>query len=280
MRGYSHALTGAAAWGGLTTGSVLGVGLLAPHPARDMAGMVLVAGFALLPDSDHHSGSIARSVPSIGPVTSPTRVVCRAVSRVSGGHRHGTHSLAGIAVFTGLAWLASLVTFPAGDGPSLHLGSGLLAGLGIAFAVKAMRWSRTIGTQVSGGGAGAALARVVLRSWAGPWLLAGLGAGVPTHLGYEWPLIVPMVALGCLVHVLGDMLTVGGVPWLWPLHPAPPRRIRALVAPVWYRNGYFALAVLGRTTSTRETGFAVLAALYVGWAYLHALASLGGHALP
>src|SRR5215475_9986486 len=85
MMGHTHALAGAAAWLGV-------VPLLADHgmrmtPGQVLAGSVVCAGAALLPDLDHHDGSIANA---FGPVT---HVLCRFVAAVSGGHRHATHSL-------------------------------------------------------------------------------------------------------------------------------------------------------------------------------------------
>jgi hypothetical protein len=94
MEGHTHALSGA------VTGAAAGIYVLhLPLPATLLlAG--LTAGAAVLPDADHPSSTLARSFGFL------TRAFAWTVGRVSGGHRHGTHSLAGIAVFTGLAWLA------------------------------------------------------------------------------------------------------------------------------------------------------------------------------
>ena len=85
MMGHTHALAGAVAWLGL-------VPFLADYgmkmtPGEIVAGSVVCAGAALLPDMDHHSGSIANA---LGPVT---KVLCKGVAAISGGHRHATHSL-------------------------------------------------------------------------------------------------------------------------------------------------------------------------------------------
>src|SRR3954471_2883080 len=86
MMGHTHALAGATTW-------LAAVPLLAEHgmrmtPAEVVAGSVVCAGAGMLPDLDHHDGSIANA---FGPVT---RILCRGVAAVSGGHRHATHSLA------------------------------------------------------------------------------------------------------------------------------------------------------------------------------------------
>src|SRR4051812_31579494 len=65
-------------------------------------GVVAAAGAALLPDLDHLGSSVARA---LGPVSS---ALARVVAVASGGHRQGTHSLVGVAVFTMVAELADL----------------------------------------------------------------------------------------------------------------------------------------------------------------------------
>jgi LexA-binding, inner membrane-associated putative hydrolase len=64
---------------------------LAGHPVR---------GAAVLPDIDHPDGSVAYSFGFV------TEGFAWLIEHVSGGHRHGTHSLAGIAAFTGAAYVA------------------------------------------------------------------------------------------------------------------------------------------------------------------------------
>jgi membrane-bound metal-dependent hydrolase YbcI (DUF457 family) len=149
---------------------------------------VVGAGAAVLPDFDHHNGTIARS---IGPVS---EVMARAVGFVFGGHRNGTHSLVGIAVFTGIA---SLFT---------HLG-GLALGLFLAFlfaissaALRVTLVKASIGHTLLCLAAGALLARGALMD--------SFNAGI-----VPWA-----VALGTAVHLLGDMATVQGCPLLWPFH--------------------------------------------------------------
>lgn len=95
MLGHTHALTGLAAGAAAAT-----LVLHEPLPSA-LTLTVLSAAFATFPDLDQTCSSAGRS---LGPVSRLAAIVIR---RVSGGHRHGTHSVAGVAAFTGLAVLAS-----------------------------------------------------------------------------------------------------------------------------------------------------------------------------
>jgi membrane-bound metal-dependent hydrolase YbcI (DUF457 family) len=174
--GKTHALSGVTAW-------------LAAVPVIDQvvalgwrevaAGAVITAGAAMLPDLDHPSSSIARSW---GPIT---RLLSRLVARVSGGHRHATHSLLFALLCGGLAWWA-----------------GLAGGWWVLTPVFLVA-SLAIGTLYRSKGP---------RNEA---LAAGLALAV--HLGEvrtDW--LGLAIGLGCLAHVLGDMLTPERCPLLWP----------------------------------------------------------------
>lgn len=72
MMGYGHAAMGAAGFLALTSSSSLALGI-APQPLPVVAaGALLTAGAALLPDLDHHDGTIAKSVPAVGSLGSPS----------------------------------------------------------------------------------------------------------------------------------------------------------------------------------------------------------------
>src|SRR5258708_11349058 len=92
MLGHSHALTGLAAGGA--------AGLLVLHDshAGTLALAVMTAGFATVPDLDQKGSACARAA---GPLSG---LLARAVHRVSGGHRHFTHTAACAALLGGLAW--------------------------------------------------------------------------------------------------------------------------------------------------------------------------------
>ncbi|WP_262925695.1 metal-dependent hydrolase [Kocuria atrinae] len=88
----------------------IGFGVLPVGDAGVVTGALICAGAALLPDIDHPSGTVARSLPPF------SGWLARIVSRLSGGHRRGTHSVIGLLVFTLLAWLSQNAALPVGDG--------------------------------------------------------------------------------------------------------------------------------------------------------------------
>lgn len=266
MQGYSHALTGAAGWLALTSSAPLpipegspvlpgvevplGVNLLGASPEIALVGSIACAGAALVPDMDHRSGTIAYSLPPI------SQLACEGVETISGGHRHGTHSIIGVLAFTLLAWLASFFTVEI-EGRTVAIGSGLIIVPLVAFAMKALRIR--LGRRGS-----------VLNTALGPWI-ASLGtAGLAVYfLDFQWTWLFLAVGLGAFIHCLGDALTIQGVPWLWPFNPAPPKRLTrtpvlgAITKSIWQNNGYFRLALLGETTSVREGIFAGMLSLYI-----------------
>jgi membrane-bound metal-dependent hydrolase YbcI (DUF457 family) len=93
MLGHSHALSGA------VTGAATGIFLHMSEP-RTVALAGFSAGMALLPDLDKCGSSPARCLGFL------SEAVAKVIAKVSGGHRHATHSILGIAVFTALAWVA------------------------------------------------------------------------------------------------------------------------------------------------------------------------------
>ncbi|MER7213272.1 metal-dependent hydrolase [Streptosporangium sp. NPDC000239] len=200
MMGHTHALTGAVAWLGvaptlaalplLTESSRFietGVMVHALTPAEFIAGTLVCAGAAMLPDLDHPSATIAQT---FGPVTWG---LSKAVSWLSGGHRHATHSLLfAVAVGFGAHYLAN--TYP--------IGRDILVVLLIGLALRA------IGIGVPGKKVASAMVNI------------GLTFGLfvvfrNENVGYAW--LGVAVAVGCLVHVVGDCCTEKGCPVLWPL---------------------------------------------------------------
>jgi membrane-bound metal-dependent hydrolase YbcI (DUF457 family) len=189
MLGHSHATSGALAWA--AAAPTLGPALFDVHlEAGDvLLGTLLCAGAALLPDLDHPEGTIAHF---FGPVS---RLLSRIVNAVSGGHRHATHSLLFAALAGAGTW--------AGE---RYLGQYFV--LGLVFVLVALA-SRALHLCPPGEG---------IRSWGvvvsealvGTWVVDRWLPGVPDWLPH-------VVALGCLVHVLGDCLTDRGCPVLWPI---------------------------------------------------------------
>lgn len=198
MMGSSHALTGWSA--GLLAAPALG--------QHDLAGALLVAtactGFALLPDLDHR-GSTASTL--FGPVTGALSLAVRTTSTViyratkgpkdepgAGQHRTFWHT----AVAAGLLGAATAVgTQAGGRGAVLAV---LLLGVLLAVAALGDLVLLPVG--------------VVTVLWLAE---TGIGASAGVQLDEVAGWLGYAVALGCLVHDLGDALTEHGCPILWPI---------------------------------------------------------------
>lgn len=178
MRGYSHSLSGAAA--GLAAGILLHYSL-----TNDAALSGLTAGMALLPDLDTRSSCASRC---LGFASGAVSLV---IAKTSGGHRHLAHSLAGIAAFTGLAWLACHYRHDLGG----KIGLGLLLVIAVAGALEALHLARSHAADLAG----------------------AVVAGLVIWHGYGLALIPLATLIGTSTHILGDMLTVEGCPLVLPL---------------------------------------------------------------
>lgn len=259
MMGAHHAVCGAAAWVALTssvevpltfitekmgwadTAAHLGFGLLEVGPIGIVTGALVCAGAALVPDADHHNATIAHSLPPL------SNVMCGSIGKLSGGHRHGTHSIVGITVFTVIAYIAGLLTFDLeGHGP-VYAGAGIMTVLLAAFAAKALKI-------------------IPDRMRKSPWAV-GLAAGAlvaffPPEHQHWFPIAM---GLGVVVHILGDMMTTGGCNLAWPMTLRPPKFIQKMpvINRCWMKNGYLAFPVLGNAGSIREWLLLVPLSLYV-----------------
>ncbi|MBF0722157.1 metal-dependent hydrolase [Sanguibacter inulinus] len=241
MMGASHAVSGAAAWVALTSTAPIALGTHPLEPQGVILGALVTAGAALLPDADHHSATIARSGGFL------TRGLAGAAGAASGGHRHGLHTAlaaVGAALLTGFADRLTATVPLLGTIP---LGSALVLLALVAFANKALDLGRS---GVVNLWAGAALVTVAVLAWA------------PEQL--EW--LPQAVLVGFVVHLVGDLVTTGGLPLLWPFLVKPPRRLRKapVLRRIWLANGYVALPVLGRTGSAREQALTAVLSLYAG----------------
>jgi membrane-bound metal-dependent hydrolase YbcI (DUF457 family) len=230
MLGHTHAESGLVA--GLAVGSLV----LHERPGPLLLLCGLTAAYALAPDLDACHSTESRSLGFV------TEALAWCVEKVSGGHRHGSHSLVGVAAFAGAAWLACLFRH---DWPG-RIALFLILAAGFAAALDALR---------IGGHAGniAALAGAAAMCWT----------------GYGLALVPLAAALGCSTHVIGDMCTLTGCPLAWPLtmreFHLTPRPLRfttgklaehVIVTPVlllalgllcWHDAGTLALAPHART---------------------------------
>lgn len=257
MEGYTHALSGAAGWMAVTSSSAVALGAWEQSTPVVLGGAVVCAGWALWPDADHADATIAHSLPPV------TNIMARGIGTLSGGHRHGTHSLIGIVVFTVIAALAALPTAEI-HGKTVPIGSLIITVLCVAFASKSLGLNK--------GWAPRGVARDIVESSMGSWVLAlGAAGAVTWFLDYKWTWLPQCAALGVFIHILGDFLTPQGVPWLWPWNPKPPRWWPSPLGWFWHRNGYFRIPLLGKTQGrakgrrvvTREHLLATVLGLYV-----------------
>jgi membrane-bound metal-dependent hydrolase YbcI (DUF457 family) len=171
MLGHSHALSGA------VTGIAAGILLHLPVPQiAALAGFT--AGMALLPDLDKCGSSPARCLGFL------SEAIAWVAGRISGGHRHATHSVLGVAIFTGLAWACCQFRHDwAGKA-----GLALLLTLSAAAALEALH---------------------IARGHAADFIAIAVAAAV-VRFGYGLGLIPLAVLIGCSTHIAGDMLTDSG----------------------------------------------------------------------
>ena len=162
-----------------------------------LAGAVFTAGAATAPDIDERGSTISRTLGFF------TEAVSWLVHKISGGHRKGTHSILGVAVFTFAAWLA--VTHAGSLTGKIVL--GVILGLILAAGVRALRIGGHHGDVIG---------------------LAGAAAAIYWNAGLT---LVPLcIALGASAHIAGDELTHDGCPLAWPVsrrkYHLLPRRLQ------------------------------------------------------
>ena len=241
MLGRDHALTGAVVFAALAPS-------LDVREAYLAAGVVLTAGAGVLPDIDHPDSTISRSFGFL------TEWFAWLVDRLSGGHRHGTHSLLGITVFTAAAYGAGLFQLSEPKSVTRHIifswhivPAAIILALLYSAALRALKIGGHFGDLIGIVAAavtcfsGADLTELPVASW---------------HV----PLLATAVALGCAAHIAGDELTHGGCPLFWPasmheyhLLPRPlqfttakvcetwvvfPLLLAGLAAAVWHATGH------------------------------------------
>jgi membrane-bound metal-dependent hydrolase YbcI (DUF457 family) len=229
MLGRDHALSGAVVFAALAPTLHVTVSHLA-------AGVVLAAGAGVLPDIDHPDSTISSSFGFL------TEWFAWLVNKISGGHRHGTHSLVGIVIFTVAAYGAGWYQL---SGPPVHghlnfswhlVPAGLILALLYSSALRALHIGGHYGDLIG-------ICASVATLYTGADLTA-LPVG-----SWHVPLLAAATALGAAAHIAGDELTHGGCPLLWPtsmhefhLLPRPLQITTAKLAETWI---VFPLLVVG-----------------------------------
>ncbi len=215
MMGPAHSLSGAAAWLGV---GALAAGLHHPMPWPTLVvGALICAGAALAPDLDHKPATISRAFGSF------SRAVCEVVERIScavyngtrmkgdphrnGGHRTLTHT-----------WPWALMCGAGASAACVYGGRwGVLAVLFVhlVLAIDGLLWR-----QVKGGHQLLVWLLAASTSWALAGVINNPGNGQAwlfTQPGQRYLWIGIPVALGALVHCIGDAITVSGCPIFWPI---------------------------------------------------------------
>ena len=193
--GHTHALSG------LVAGTAVGLYVTHVTGSHLMLLAGLTAGAAVLPDMDHPDSTLAYSFGFL------TKSVAWLVGSISGGHRHLTHAVAGVAGFTVLAELAVA---------HRHRPLGAV-GLAVFLALII---------------AGALYALAVRGHGADVLAIVGAIAMLVTRTGLS--LAGTAVGVGCLTHVAGDLLTDEGCPLLYPVSQY---RFRLLPEPLAFTSG-------------------------------------------
>lgn len=179
MIGKNHIITGISGWA-LTAPLVLPLCSVEANPKNLIAGGIICAGASVLPDIDTPNSTIAHSLGFI------THIIAKIVAFISGGHRNGTHSIAGVAAFILAAW--ALITLqPQTTLPIIFLLTALV--------IKTLFKNGMFVTLF-----GSLIISLAIFSLAQPAL---------------W--LVPVIGLGCALHIIGDMLTPQGAPLFYPI---------------------------------------------------------------
>jgi membrane-bound metal-dependent hydrolase YbcI (DUF457 family) len=160
------------------------------------------AGMALLNDLDKCGSCAARSLGIL------SEGVAWVIGKLSGGHRHLTHAILGIAIFTCLALLSCHFRHDWGG----RIGLGLLITLSVAGGLEALHVTR--GTLAD---------------------LIGIAVAVGViKLGLGLTLIPFAVLIGTSTHICGDMLTDSGCMLVFPLSK---HRFHLLPGPLQFTTG-------------------------------------------
>jgi membrane-bound metal-dependent hydrolase YbcI (DUF457 family) len=237
--GTGHAVSGVTVWWTGWSWATL-AGLTHPHLDVLIVGSLVASGAALAPDFDHpesrlaHAGgllteTIARGFGYIGRnIHAATKLDADRPDR--DGHRTVTHTLV-FAVLAGcLVAGVSGLSRPAGAALAGWAGIPALAPLGKLITAVLVYVFVRLGFAASRAAFPGRQRRVKLfkkgRRWRKPTLVA-LACAVAAYAlvpADVWWLGLA-VSVGCISHLLGDVITAAGCPVLWPL-PIPSREQR------------------------------------------------------
>jgi membrane-bound metal-dependent hydrolase YbcI (DUF457 family) len=227
MLGRDHALVGG-------VGYLAVAPLLLDHTATWQVlgvGCVTSAAFALLPDIDEPGSTVSRK---LGPLS---RGVAEVTNKVAGGHRQATHSLL-------FAALVSLGAYFAAQ-HRLAIAIVVAASFLLVFRMLLPRMIRYAGL--------ASIAMVALGGGAAWWVFHDYAQAFGAGHQIQWEWFVLATGGGCIWHLVGDSLTVEGVPYLWLPGVKPLQKLRV------------AVPVVGHCGSARESLIGVCLMVALVW---------------
>jgi membrane-bound metal-dependent hydrolase YbcI (DUF457 family) len=222
--GRAHSLSGAGLWLAgsavytLTTGEQL-------HPTIVVMGTALVAGAALAPDLDSYTATVTRSFGIFGRILYHlTNFISLFIYNITktqrdadleNGHRTFTHTaasalLAGVGVWAATTFIPGTTELLGKTYANTELASLILMAFFLHLGLAGL-----FNKQIK-----------QAKGFVGPYVLMAVslvitsitGAFLPTGdtliEGYFFP---GVVTAGLLIHILGDLITLKGVPFVWPL---------------------------------------------------------------
>jgi membrane-bound metal-dependent hydrolase YbcI (DUF457 family) len=154
-------------------------------PTQAAVGAIVVSSAALLPDIDHQHATISRTY---GPITVG---VSRAIAKLAGGHRRGTHCLAGILT---LGWIAHLCVEYRHQIIAMFVLSAILI-VTLAAGVRMFR----------------------IPGWIDDLAPIPVVMVVVGFTNVDLTTVPVALMLGCLTHSMGDSLTNSGWMPFWPI---------------------------------------------------------------
>jgi membrane-bound metal-dependent hydrolase YbcI (DUF457 family) len=274
MMGRAHSLSGAGLWLAgsatytLTTGQEL-------HPTIVVMGTALVAGAALAPDLDSYTATVTRSFGIFGRVLYHlTNFISLFIYRLTktqrdadldNGHRTFTHTavsalLAGVGVWAATTLIPGTTELMGKPYENTALASLILMAFFLHLGLAGL-FSKQIKKA---------------KGVVGPYVLMAVSLVITAITAYFLPtgndgingLFFPFaVTTGLLIHILGDLITLKGVPFVWPLKIIGKRWYDvALPGPFRIKaGGPFELSVLTP----------IFVALILGGLVLHILLGVG-----
>jgi membrane-bound metal-dependent hydrolase YbcI (DUF457 family) len=187
--GHSHALSGVVGWMAvvpLVQGTEF-IGLSFDlGPGEIIAGSLVCAGAALLPDLDHKSATVTKTYGKV------TEVLGDIFNWAFGGHRMGTHSFFFAVLMGVVVQLLALWS---------ELAVQVFVFLLIGIALQGLGFGLDKNKAASGIINAMATAAITLTLYA-------------AQVNYTW--LGLAVAFGVILHFFGDMITKMGVPMFWP----------------------------------------------------------------